>query len=305
MKLLIGSRGSRLALWQADWVKQRLEPLGVQAEVRVIRTTGDKLAGPLPATPGGKGLFIKEIEEALDAGSVDVAVHSLKDLPVDQPAGLWIAAIPHREDARDALICRHAKSLADLPSGSRIATSSLRRTSQLRALRPDVRPVPMRGNVDTRLAKLDRGDCDALLMAAAGIHRLGFTARITEYFAPERLCPAAGQGALAIEVRRGDVRVEDIVRALDDPSSHSAVTAERSALRHLGGGCQTPIGAYAWIEGGRLELLGMVARADGSRVVRARVSGASGQPEAAGKELAKKLLMEGAQVILGISSTDF
>ncbi|MGH9355007.1 MAG: hydroxymethylbilane synthase [Terriglobia bacterium] len=305
MKLLIGSRGSRLALWQADWVKQRVERLGVRAEIKVIRTIGDKLTGPLPVVPGGKGLFIKEIEEALDSGGVDVAVHSLKDLPVDQPARLWIAAIPDREDARDALICRDAKSLAALPSGARIATSSLRRTSQLRALRPDVQPVPMRGNVDTRVVKLDRGDCDALLMAAAGIHRLGLTARITEYFAPERLCPAAGQGALAIEVRRGDARVEDVVRELDDPPSRATVTAERSALRHLGGGCQTPIGAYAWIEGGRLELVGMVASTDGSRVVRARVSGASGQAEAAGVQLANKLLAEGAQAILDMPAADY
>src|SRR5487761_418253 len=302
MKLLIGSRGSRLALWQAEWVKERLERLGVEAEIKVIKTTGDKLAGTLPVGPGSKGLFIKEIEEALAAGTVDVAVHSLKDLPVDQPPGLWVAAVPPREDARDVLISRHAQTLADLPSGARIATSSLRRTSQLRGLRSDIQAAPMRGNVETRLKKLDRGDCDALVMAAAGMHRLGFNARITEYFAPERLCPTAGQGALAVEVRRGDRRIEEAAHALDDAYTRLAVTAERSALRHLGGGCQTPIAAFARIEGGRLEMLGVVASPDGSRVVRARASGPTENAESTGEQLAEKLLKEGAQAILGALS---
>ena len=298
MNLLIGSRGSSLALWQAEWVKERLERIGVNAQIKIIKTTGDKLAGALPVEPGSKGLFIKEIEEALAEGIVDVAVHSLKDLPVEQPPGLWVAAIPPREDARDVLISRRGETLAALAPGSRISTSSLRRAAQLRSLRADVVPVPMRGNVDTRLAKLDRGDCDALAMAAAGIHRLGFKSRITEYFAPERLCPAVGQGALAIEVRRGDSRVEEAVRTLDDARTRIAVTAERSALRRLGGGCQTPIAAYARIEDGRLEMLGVVASPDGARVVRARSSGAPEGAEAAGAELAEKLLAAGANEIL-------
>jgi len=304
MKLLIGSRGSRLALWQAEWVKERLERLGVEAEIKVIKTTGDKLAGTLPVGPGSKGLFIKEIEEALAAGTVDVAMHSLKDLPVDQPPGLWVAAVPPREDARDVLISREAQTLNALPSGVRIATSSVRRTSQLRSLRADTRLIPIRGNVDTRLTKLDRGDCDALVMAAAGIHRLGFQDRIAEYFAPERLCPAVGQGALAIEVRAGDSRVEEAVRALDDAPTRLAVTAERSTLRHLGGGCQTPIAAYAWIEGGRLEMLGVVASPDGARVIRARANGASKDAEAVGARLADKLLEAGAGAILGAFSAE-
>ncbi|HLI29519.1 MAG TPA: hydroxymethylbilane synthase [Terriglobia bacterium] len=300
MKVLIGSRGSRLALWQAEWVKGGLESLGVEAEIKVVKTTGDKLAGTLPMGPDSKGLFIKEIEEALVAETVDAAVHSLKDLPVDQPPGLWIAAVPPREDARDVLISREAQTLSALPAGARIATSSVRRTSQLRALRTDIRLIPIRGNVDTRLAKLDRGDCDALVMAAAGIHRLGFQDRITEYFPPERLCSAVGQGALAIEVRRGDVPVEEAVRSLDDAPTRLAVTAERSALRHLGGGCQTPIAAYAWIEGNQLEMLGVVTSPDGTRVVRARASGASESAEAVGARLADKLLEEGARAILSM-----
>ncbi|MGH9771418.1 MAG: hydroxymethylbilane synthase [Candidatus Acidiferrales bacterium] len=298
MDLLIGSRGSRLALWQAEWVKNRLESLGVNAQIKVIKTAGDKLTAPLPAGPGLKNLFIKEIEEALAAGTVDMAVHSLKDLPVEQPPGLRIAAVPPRADARDVLISRQPQKLVELPSGARIGTSSVRRASQLRGLRADVQLIPMRGNVDTRLAKLDRGDCDALVMAAAGIHRLGFTSRITEYFAPERLCPAVGQGALAIEVRGGDSRVEETVRTLDDAATRLTVTAERSALRHLGGGCQTPIAAHARIEGNQLEMIGVVASPDGARVVRARARGNSEDPESVGERLADKLLAAGAAALL-------
>ncbi len=298
MNLIIGSRGSRLALWQAGWIKRRLDSLGLNTQIEIIKTAGDKLAGPLPVGPGSKGLFVKEIEEALAAGAVDLAVHSLKDLPVDQPPGLWIAAIPPREDPRDALIASGAQSLTELPSGARIATSSVRRASQLRGLRSDIRLIPIRGNVDTRLGKLDRGDCDALVMAAAGIHRLGFTTRVTEYFAPDRLCPAPGQGALAIEVRRCDSRLEEIAGTLDDATTRLAVTAERSTLRRLGGGCQTPIAAHAWIEGDRLEMIGAVASSDGARVVRASSSGSSTDPELAGARLADRLLAEGVAAFL-------
>ncbi len=296
MKLLLGSRGSRLALWQAQWVKQRLEGLGHEAEVKVIKTTGDKLTAPLPA--GSKGMFIKEIEEALAAGTVDIAVHSLKDLPVEQIPGLRLAAIPPREDARDVLVARQALRFAALPAVCRIATGSLRRASQVRILRSDVEVVSMRGNVDTRLAKLDRGECDALMMAAAGLHRLGLMARISEYFDPEQICPAVGQGALGLEVRADDERVAEAIHPLDDPPSRQTVTAERAALKHLGGGCQTPIAANARIDGGRLEILGLVSSPDGSRAVRARAAGAPEEAEIIGAQLAADLLKQGAATIL-------
>jgi len=219
MRLTIGSRGSKLALWQARWVGDQLAAAGHEFEIRVIKTSGDKLQlfspeRPLPASlaeAGGKGLFIKEIEEALRAGDVDLAVHSLKDLPTELPAGLVLGAVPPREDARDVLITREGKSLGDLAPGARLATGSLRRQSQLRALRADLTCVPMRGNLDTRLGKLDRGDCEALVLAAAGVHRLGMADRISSYFSPDEICPAVGQGALGVEIRVDDVSVHEAV----------------------------------------------------------------------------------------------
>src|ERR1017187_9258837 len=211
MKLIIGSRGSKLALWQAHWVRDRLISAGYEIGIRIIKTTGDKLQAvargePLPASmaqtvaeAGTKGLFIKEIEEALLAGEIDVAVHSLKDLPTQQPDGLALGAVPRREDARDVFITLNAQTLEGLPPGARVATSSLRRQTQLRAVRDDLVYVAIRGNLDTRLRKLERGDCEALVLAAAGVHRLGLTERITTYFSLEQMCPVVGQGALGIE----------------------------------------------------------------------------------------------------------
>jgi hydroxymethylbilane synthase len=297
MKLRIGSRGSKLALWQANWVREQLRRAGHEIEMQIIKTTGDKLEVSL-AKSGAKGLFIKEIEEALLAGAVDLAVHSLKDLPTDQPEGLYVAAVPGREDPRDVLISRGGVPLAALPSPARIATSSLRRQAQLRRLRADVRFVEMRGNVDTRFNKLERGDADALMLAAAGVRRLGFESRVTRYFSTEEICPAAGQGALAIEIRRGDEKTLGAVAPLDELSAHRAVRAERAALRELGGGCQLPIAAYAVASSGSLALLAVVASPDGARLLRARATGASDGPEELGAEVAQELFSQGARELI-------
>jgi len=313
MRLAIGSRGSKLALWQAEWVRQRLTQAGHEVEIRVIKTSGDKLQAVAPQDPlpvsmaqtvaeaGAKGLFIKEIEEALLAGEVDVAVHSLKDLPCDQPVELLIAAVPRREDARDVLISRNAQPLDALPRRARVATSSLRRQTQLRALRPDLAYVPIRGNLDTRLRKLDAGECDALILAAAGVHRLGLADRITYYFPIDEMCPAVGQGALAIEVRAGDSAVREAVTPLDDPATHCAVRAERAALRRLGGGCQVPIAAHAVENNGTLSLVGLVASLDGTQIIRAQASGTSSDPETLGTALAEDLLRQGANAVLHLT----
>jgi hydroxymethylbilane synthase len=297
MNLTIGSRGSKLALWQANWVRQQFESSGHQIEIRIIKTTGDKLEVSLTQS-GTKGLFIKEIEEALLAREVDLAVHSLKDLPTDQPEGLCVAAVPAREDARDVFISNGGTALASLPSGARIGTSSLRRQTQLRPLRADLKPIPIRGNIDTRLKKLERGDCDALVLAAAGVRRLGFETRITRYFSVEEICPAVGQGALAIELRDDDVRSREVVSVLDHAPTHLEVRAERAALKALGGGCQLPIAAYASTADGCLKLIGVVANLEGTRILRASATGAPNRPEDLGGRLADDLLQQGARAIL-------
>jgi len=298
MKLTIGTRGSQLALWQANWVKDQLTTAGHEIEIRVIKTTGDKMQ-KLPLTGSGtKGLFIKEIEEALLDSSVDLAVHSMKDLPTDQPAGLIIAAVPEREDARDIFISSTGKRFAELPAGARIGTSSLRRQSQLRKLRSDVELMPLRGNLDTRLRKLGRGDYDAIVLAAAGVHRLGWRERITQYFTAEEVCPAVGQGALAIECRRDADLVQQALGPLDHAPTHLAVRAERATLRHLGGGCQVPIAAHAIAEGEQIKLIGVVADLDGKNVIRAALSGPASDPEALGQKVAEDLLRQGARAIL-------
>ena len=298
MRIIIGSRGSQLALWQANWVKERLTAAGYELEIKIIKTTGDKLAN-IPLTQSGtKGLFIKEIEEALVAEEVDLAVHSLKDLPTEQPEGLTVAAVPEREDARDVLISKDGRGFSELPPGARVGTSSLRRQSQLRRLRADLEIVPMRGNLDTRLKKLDRGDCEAVVLAAAGVRRLGLADRITEYFSPEQLCSAVGQGALAIEIRADDQRMQKLVAPLDDSPTHRAVLAERAMLCHLGGGCQVPIAAHATLTSEQLRLVGVVASLDGSEIVRASAFGPADEPEALGATVARSLLEQGARAIL-------
>jgi hydroxymethylbilane synthase len=310
MKLTIGSRGSKLALWQAHWVRDQLVAAGHEIEIRIIRTTGDKLQAvapgePLPASmaqtvaeAGSKGLFIKEIEEALLAGGIDVAVHSLKDLPTVQPEGLALGAVPRREDARDVFIARSGQSLQSLPPAARVATSSLRRQTQLRALRSDLVYVAMRGNLDTRLRKLERGACEALVLAAAGVHRLSLSEHITSYFSFDQMCPAVGQGALGIEIRADNPHAREAVARLDDPATHQAVRAERAVLRRLGGGCQVPIAAHAVSEDGHLQLQGLVANLDGTQVIRARATGPEPDPEGLGARVAEDLLRQGAKEIL-------
>ena len=298
MKLTIGTRGSNLAIWQANWVKAQLEPSGWQVEIKIIKTTGDKLANVSLTQSGIKGLFIKEIEEALLAGEIDLAVHSLKDLPNDQPDELFVAAVPEREDARDVLVSRDAIVFADLSEGSRVGTSSLRRQSQLASLRRDIEIVPLRGNIDTRLSKLDRGECDAVVVAAAGLLRLGLHGRIAQYFLSDQICPAVGQGALAIEIRKGDHRVEHAVSLFDHRATHQAIRAERAMLRQLGGGCQLPIAGYAAPEAGGLRLTGVVASIDGTQVIRASSSGSMDDPASLGAEVAALLQAQGATAIL-------
>lgn len=292
--LIIGSRGSQLALWQAHYIKHQLNKLGVNTTIEIIKTTGDHLQTASLVQSGGKGLFTKEIEEALLAGSIDLAVHSLKDLPTEMPRGLTIAAIPAREDPRDVLVgCR----LGDLPQRARVGTSSGRRGAQLRALRPDVRVEPIRGNVDTRLRKLREGQYDAILLAAAGLRRLGLGDQIAEILSAEQICPAPGQGALALETREND-EARRICAELDDEPCRQAVTCERAILAALGGGCQLPVGAYAEIVEKTLRLSAVVVSPDGSRRLQAEVEGACNRPEELGRAAAADLLAKGAGTIL-------
>jgi hydroxymethylbilane synthase len=292
--LVIASRGSQLALWQARWVQAELASLGHESRIEIIKTTGDKITDVPLAKVGTKGLFTKEIEEALLDGRADLAVHSLKDLPTELPTGLVLAAVPPREDPRDAVV---GKRLADLPKGAHVGTSSLRRSAQLRKLRPDLVVESVRGNLDTRLRKLDEGQYDAILLAAAGLKRLGWADRIAEILPPELMCSAVGQGALAIETRASGAGFH-ACRALDHAATHAAVTAERGVLATLGGGCQVPIGAYARIENGRLYLTGVVASPDGSEIIRAQSEGAIDEAEDIGKALGRDLLNDGARRIL-------
>jgi hydroxymethylbilane synthase len=289
--LVIASRGSQLALWQARWVESQLKAAGHECRIEIIKTTGDKITDVPLAKVGTKGLFTKEIEEALLDGRAQLAVHSLKDLPTELPEGLVLAGVPEREDPRDAVI---GKTLSELPLGAKVGTSSLRRSAQLRKLRPDLVVESIRGNLDTRLRKLDEGQYDAILLAAAGMKRLGWADRIAEILPPELMCPAVGQGALAIETREGF----RLPRVLDHAPTHTAVLAERGLLGALGGGCQVPIGAYATVANGRVRLLGLVAAPDGSAVVRAEIEGAAGEAAELGRRLGATLLEQGARKIL-------
>lgn len=304
-KITIGTRGSLLALWQTNWVKAQIEKRhsGIEVEIKVISTKGDRVLNVSLPKLGeeGKGLFTKELEDALFEHRVDLAVHSLKDLPTDLPAGLHIGAICEREDVRDALVARGPiKSFSQLPERAVIGTSSLRRQAQLRAARSDLVTEPVRGNVDTRLRKLDEGQFDAIVLAAAGLHRLGHANRITEYLSEDLMLPAVGQGALAIETRADDAATREIIHALDHEATRLACRAERAFLKGLGGGCLVPIAALARIESGVMTLNGLVARPDGSEVVRDRRSGPSLDAELIGQQLADELLARGAERLLGI-----
>ena len=295
--LRLGTRGSPLALRQATLVASALERAGARVEIVTIRTSGDVHTGSL-ASVGGKGLFVKEIEEALLARRIDVAVHSLKDMPATQPHGLALIATPPREDPRDVLISADARGLAGLPKGARIGTSSLRRRAQLLARRPDVAIVELRGNVDTRLRKLADGAADAVILAAAGLRRLGVTPAGAVALEVDELLPAIGQGALAIEARADDARVAELVRPLDDPTSAAAVAAERAFLAAVGGDCQTPLAAHATLAGARLRLRALVAEIDGSAILTDAAEGDAADAAAIGARVAASLLARGAAAII-------
>jgi hydroxymethylbilane synthase len=299
--LRVGTRGSALALWQAEHVIERLRAmvpaLDVQAEI--IRTHGDRVRDRALSQVGGKGLFVKELEAALLSGEIDLAVHSLKDMPTELPGGLALAAILERGDPRDALVMRDGPGgLAALPAGARVGTSSLRRRTQLLAVRPDLRVLDLRGNVDTRLHKLSDGDYEAIVLAAAGLLRLGRAAAVAEYLPLDVMLPAVGQGALCVETRANDDATQGLVAALDHPPTRQAVRAERAFLQRLEGGCQVPIAAHAEVGDGQLCLRGLVASLDGMRLVRDEVRGPSAKAGQLGITLAERLWAAGAGQIL-------
>jgi hydroxymethylbilane synthase len=299
-ELNIGTRGSQLALFQANWVKDQLAQAhpGLHVTLIKIKTTGDKIQNAPLAKIGGKGLFVKEIEEALLQKRIDLAVHSVKDVPTEFPKGLHLSAITKREDPRDVLISKDGKTLKDLPQNAKIGTSSLRRQAQLLHFRSDFELIPLRGNLDTRLKKLKTKNLDAIILAFAGVKRLGFEENVTEIIPPEISLPAIGQGALGIETRTDDHAVEDQIRFLNDRDSSIAITAERAFLKKLEGGCQVPIAAFARIVGPTLQIDGLIGTIDGKRLIRHHGEGRIEKAESLGVELAEILLGKGAKEIL-------
>ncbi len=295
--LTIGSRGSMLALWQARHVQGLLSAQGLESQIEIIQTTGDKITNvplaQLGAQTSSKGLFTKELEDALLEKRIDLAVHSLKDMPTILPDGLTLAAVPERADPFDAVV---GIPIEDLSKGAKVGTSALRRHAQLKALRPDLNIESIRGNLDTRLRKLDEGQYQSIVLACAGLTRLGWQTRIAERLSPSRMCPAVGQGALALEVREGDTRLA----VLNHAPSWDAVTAERACLRAFGGGCQIPLGAYARYEGSTLNLDAVVISLDGQTIIREHVQQQNNEtPEALGARAAEALLAKGAREVLG------
>jgi len=299
MILRIGTRGSRLALAQSEWVRERVEERysDIRVDLVKIKTKGDKILDSPLSEIGGKGLFVKEIEDALLRKEVDVAVHSVKDIPTELPDGLKLSVFPKREDPHDAFISKDFKTLADLPEGSSVGTSSLRRSAQLLHMRPDLHIVPLRGNVDTRLRKLESGDFQAIILAAAGIKRLGLSARINHIIPSDDLLPAIGQGALGLELREND-KIGNLLQFMNHKPTEVAVRAERAFLKDLEGGCQVPVAAYGRLSGDSLILKGMVADLDGSRIIKDEVRGQKDNPEDMGISLARRLLSSGADEIL-------
>jgi hydroxymethylbilane synthase len=299
-KIIIGSRGSQLALWQANWVKSQLENLHSNADIsiRVITTSGDKIKDVPLSKIGGKGLFVKEIEEALLAKEIDLAVHSMKDVPIEIPSQLEISIITKRENPLDALISNNDKKLADLPQGAAIGTSSLRRSSQLLKYRNDFKIHPLRGNVDTRLKKVAEGKYDAILLASAGLNRLGWSNRITEEISHEIILPAMGQGALGIETRLDDNKIYNFISSLNHEQTHYEVRAERALVGKLDGGCQVPIGSYAKIENNLITLKGLVASLDGKIIHKSEKVGPIDDAINIGQDLGEELLKMGANEIL-------
>ena len=299
-QIIIGTRGSKLALWQADYVEQRLreEYPGLQVTQKRISTKGDRILDVPLAKIGGKGLFTKELEEEMLSGSIDLAVHSLKDMPVKVPDGLMIAAVTKRLDPGDALVSNRFSSFSELPQGARVGTSSLRRRAQLLCARPDLTMIDLRGNVNTRLRKLDEGEYDAIVLAVAGLKRLGFADRIREVLPQTMVLPAVGQGALAIETRADDKETRDMLAFLRDDETICCAEAERSFLARVEGGCQVPVGVYATAEGDDLKVEAVIASLDGRRSYRGTVNGAKADAAKLGKGLAEKLLNEGGAKIL-------
>lgn len=298
-ELVIGTRGSKLALWQAEHIKGMVEEItGLPVRLKVIKTTGDKILDVPLAKVGGKGLFTKELEVALMAGEVDMCVHSMKDVPTELPEGLFIAAMPKRVDPRDVIVSGKGYTLDTLPEGARVGTSSLRRVAQVRNLRPDVEIVDVRGNLDTRMRKAEEGVVDAVILAAAGITRMGWADRITHYIEPEQMISAVGQGAIGVEIREDDEDMRHLMERIGHPETMECVTAERVVMRRLEGGCQVPIGAYARIEGATMVMDAMVGSLDGSTIVRRHVEGPAEDPVALGERMVRELLDGGAGEIL-------
>jgi len=299
-KIIIATRGSKLALWQAEWVREKIlkiEP-SLRVELLKIKTTGDKILDVPLAKVGGKGLFVKEIEEALIRKEADLAVHSMKDVPTELPEGLHLGAILIREDPRDAFISNRYKSFESLPKGAVIGTSSLRRSCQLLSIRGDLNIQTLRGNLDTRLRKLDEGQFDAIILASAGVKRLGFEKRISEIIPDEISLPAIGQGAVGIECRVDDDFINNLIRPLNHEETELCVRAERAVLRRLEGGCQVPIAAYSVLNGQRLYMRALVGSINGDRIIRADIEGLPEEAESLGKKLAEELLTKGAREIL-------
>jgi len=296
----IGTRASKLALWQANWVQSALSEKfpGQKVELVTIKTKGDKILDVPLAKVGGKGLFVKEIEQALLEGRIDLAVHSMKDMPAEIPEGLCIGAIPQREDPADVLVARENLDFSNLKRGAVIGTSSLRRAAQLRHARPDISITPLRGNLDTRLKKLQTENLDAIVLAAAGIKRLNLTDRITEYLQADIMLPAVGQGALCIEMRRDDPIIAPMLATLDHANSRTVVLGERAFLNRLGGSCQVPIAGHGELLADTFSLTGLVADMDGSRIIKSQLSGPADSSEAIGIKLAEQLLARGADEIL-------
>jgi hydroxymethylbilane synthase len=299
-KVCIGTRGSQLALWQARWVKDTIErqTADISVELMIIKTKGDKILDVPLARVGGKGLFVKEIEEALMDGRIDMAVHSMKDMPSELPEGLTIGAIPQRENPQDVLVAKRSTTLDSLPQKAMVGTSSLRRGAQLKHLRPDLVIAPLRGNLDTRLKKLTDSSMEAIVLAAAGMHRLQLAEKITAYLPVETMLPAVGQGALCIEQRADDPVIGPLLRTLDHTETRIAVTAERAFLHRLEGGCQVPIAAHGQLNDGALTLKGRVADPEGRQMLVGNIQGPPEEAVNLGKALAEDLLNQGADKIL-------
>jgi len=302
MHIKIGTRGSKLALTQANLVAdslKRTDP-GITVEICVIKTSGDIMQDVALTKIGGKGVFVKEIEDALLCGTVDLAVHSMKDVPTEIPAGLTFAAILRREDARDILVSKDNRKMEFMPRGARIGTGSMRRSAQLLAVLPDLAIIPLRGNLETRLKKIETENLQGIILAAAGMKRLGLAGKISQYLPIETMLPAVGQGALGLEVRDGNNDLVEVLAKLNHATTAAEITAERSFLRHLGGGCLLPIAAFGKLEGEKLTLEGLVASPNGDSVIRDKVRGAIAEAEELGKMLAEIIMEKGGEKLLDL-----